>query len=250
MTLFASLKLCKSKRTPSTLTTTMTSNATLHESNSAQSQLPTRANNVEGDIGLKRAEFDLNRPPFVRFTLKDTTELPLFDKFAKLNSSQHTGTNKIATEKVFPRIRVNSPRFKFGLRIHENNTAETQSKEKYNCHPSTGEFNLAFSGDLFSMLNFKVKPEQIDCVCFDEIYSNSHKTLGNIYFASGKYEQAIDCYTKAIEACAKNAVYFGNRAAAYFMLEKLSEALSDSRMATSIDESYVKVNFFCVDLMR
>ena len=235
------------------MTTTMTLNATPHELNIAQSQLPTRepnTNNVECDIGLKFAEFDLNRPPFVRFTLKDTTELPLFDKFSKLNSSQHAGTKKTATEKVFPRIRVNSRRYKVGLRINENNIADTECKEKDNCHTSTGEFNLTFRGDLLSMLNFKVKPEQIDRVCFDGIYSNSLKSLGNIYFASGKYEQAIDCYTKAIEAFAKNAVYFGNRAAAYFMLEKFSEALSDSRMATSIDESYVKVNFFCVDLTR
>lgn len=39
----------------------------------------------------------------------------------------------------------------------------------------------------------------------------------------------------------KNATYYGNRSAAYLALGKHKDAVEDARMATSIDENYVKV---------
>jgi DnaJ family protein C protein 7 len=69
------------------------------------------------------------------------------------------------------------------------------------------------------------------------------KNEGNTHYASKRYGEAIDLYTRAIELAPKNATYYGNRAAAYLVLSKHREALADSKMATSLDESYVKVNY-------
>lgn len=40
-----------------------------------------------------------------------------------------------------------------------------------------------------------------------------------------------------------NAAYYGNRSAAYLALGKHKDAINDAKIATSIDENYVKVWF-------
>lgn len=44
------------------------------------------------------------------------------------------------------------------------------------------------------------------------------------------------------DICPNNATYYGNRSAAYLALGKHKEAVDDARMATCIDENYVKVS--------
>lgn len=42
----------------------------------------------------------------------------------------------------------------------------------------------------------------------------------------------------------KNATYYGNRSAAYLALSKHKDAVDDARMATSLDENYIKVKLY------
>ena len=48
-----------------------------------------------------------------------------------------------------------------------------------------------------------------------ESTANAHKEAGNAHFKRGDYKAAIDCYSAAIGADRKSAVYFSNRCACY-----------------------------------
>ncbi|NXD71134.1 RPAP3 protein, partial [Eolophus roseicapillus] len=66
------------------------------------------------------------------------------------------------------------------------------------------------------------------------------KDLGNGYFKEGKYEAAIDCYTRGIAADGTNALLPANRAMAYLKIEKYEEAENDCTQALLLDASYSK----------
>ena len=56
------------------------------------------------------------------------------------------------------------------------------------------------------------------------------KNKGNKYFKAGKYEQAIQCYTEAINLCPKEqksdlSTFYQNRAAAYEQQVSISPGL-------------------------
>jgi tetratricopeptide (TPR) repeat protein len=76
--------------------------------------------------------------------------------------------------------------------------------------------------------------------------AEAHKAQGNAHFSSGKYAEAVACYSKAIEAAdpAKNArncaIYYTNRSAAYYALKQLSNALDDATKAYKIDPTWAK----------
>lgn len=68
----------------------------------------------------------------------------------------------------------------------------------------------------------------------------SEKDLGNAFFKEGKYERAIECYTRGIAADGANALLPANRAMAYLKIEKYEEAERDCTQAISLDGSYSK----------
>lgn len=70
--------------------------------------------------------------------------------------------------------------------------------------------------------------------------AEKYKNEGNTYYENKNYLEAISFYSKAIELAPKNATYYGNRSAAYLALGKHKDAVEDARMATSIDENYIK----------
>eukprot|EP01129_Flabellula_baltica_P008219 TRINITY_DN3243_c0_g2_i1.p1 TRINITY_DN3243_c0_g2~~TRINITY_DN3243_c0_g2_i1.p1 ORF type:complete len:164 (-),score=35.32 TRINITY_DN3243_c0_g2_i1:243-713(-) len=71
------------------------------------------------------------------------------------------------------------------------------------------------------------------------------KTEGNKAFGDGFYDQAIDCYTQALECLPKDhsmrAIILGNRAAAFIKLEDWDNGLEDCNGSLKIDPDYVKV---------
>ncbi|XP_045480161.1 mitochondrial import receptor subunit TOM70 [Harmonia axyridis] len=74
------------------------------------------------------------------------------------------------------------------------------------------------------------------------------KSEGNDAFKSGKYDEAIRFYTKAIETCPtdkKNdlATFFQNRAAAYEQLKKWSAVIDDCTKAIEFNPKYEKALF-------
>lgn len=66
------------------------------------------------------------------------------------------------------------------------------------------------------------------------------KDRGNAYFKEGKYEAAVESYTKGMEADATNALLAANRAMAYLKLERYAEAEEDCSKAIALDSTYSK----------
>uniref|UniRef100_A0A8C0B4J3 RNA polymerase II-associated protein 3 n=1 Tax=Buteo japonicus TaxID=224669 RepID=A0A8C0B4J3_9AVES len=94
--------------------------------------------------------------------------------------------------------------------------------------------------------NFEAKSElkkidQLIALDFSERYFFLTSILqGNGYFKEGKYETAIDCYTRGIAADGTNALLPANRAMAYLKIEKYEEAENDCTQALLLDASYSK----------
>jgi len=66
------------------------------------------------------------------------------------------------------------------------------------------------------------------------------KNDGNNLMKSEKFEEALECYTKAIVIDGSNSVYYCNRAAAHSKLNNHSAALEDCKRAITYDPNYCK----------
>eukprot|EP01104_Vermistella_antarctica_P008444 TRINITY_DN2108_c1_g1_i1.p1 TRINITY_DN2108_c1_g1~~TRINITY_DN2108_c1_g1_i1.p1 ORF type:complete len:555 (-),score=195.52 TRINITY_DN2108_c1_g1_i1:1320-2984(-) len=66
------------------------------------------------------------------------------------------------------------------------------------------------------------------------------KAQGNAALAKGEFEEAVKCYTQAIEADDSNHVFFSNRSAAYASLNKFEEALADGQKTIDLNPSFIK----------
>lgn len=71
------------------------------------------------------------------------------------------------------------------------------------------------------------------------------KNDGNAKFKSGKFNEAIELYDKAIETCPKSnpidlSTFYQNRAAAYEQLKKWSSVKADCTAALALNARYVK----------
>ncbi|KAJ4921778.1 hypothetical protein JOQ06_025946 [Pogonophryne albipinna] len=63
---------------------------------------------------------------------------------------------------------------------------------------------------------------------------------GNAYFKEGKYEAAVECYSRGMEADSLNVLLPANRAMAFLKLERYKEAEEDCTKALSLDRTYTK----------
>jgi len=70
------------------------------------------------------------------------------------------------------------------------------------------------------------------------------KEQGNKYFNAGKYEAAIESYSKAIALNPVVSVYYTNRALCYMKNNKWAQAVADSRSALERDSGLVKGHFY------
>ncbi|PVD37459.1 hypothetical protein C0Q70_00049 [Pomacea canaliculata] len=70
------------------------------------------------------------------------------------------------------------------------------------------------------------------------------KNQGNRLFAARKYEDAIQCYTKAITKNPATPTYYTNRALCYLKLRSWELAVQDCHHALDLDRSLVKGHFF------
>lgn len=66
------------------------------------------------------------------------------------------------------------------------------------------------------------------------------KNQGNKFLAEHKYEEAIKCYTEAIQLDDKNHVLYSNRSAAYAKAEKYEEALEDAEKTVTLKPDWGK----------
>ncbi|EDO34900.1 predicted protein, partial [Nematostella vectensis] len=64
--------------------------------------------------------------------------------------------------------------------------------------------------------------------------------LGNDFFKIGRYKEAINCYTTAMQLDPNNAIFPANRAMALLKVERHGAAELDCDLALSLDYSYTK----------
>ncbi|XP_029187909.1 small glutamine-rich tetratricopeptide repeat-containing protein alpha-like [Acropora millepora] len=74
----------------------------------------------------------------------------------------------------------------------------------------------------------------------DRAKAEELKNEGNQLMKSEKYQEAIQCYTKAMELDSANAVFPCNRAAAYSKMGNHQKAIEDCQKALSLDPDYGK----------
>jgi len=70
--------------------------------------------------------------------------------------------------------------------------------------------------------------------------AQTHKATGNTAFATGKYQEAIAAFTKAIECDGTDHVFFSNRSASYASLEQYKEAIADAEKCIELNPSWGK----------
>ncbi|XP_072341146.1 RNA polymerase II-associated protein 3 [Scyliorhinus torazame] len=68
----------------------------------------------------------------------------------------------------------------------------------------------------------------------------SEKEKGNNYFREGKYDEAVDCYTRAMTMDPYNPVFPTNRASTFIKIKKYAVAESDCNLAIALDSSFLK----------
>ncbi|KAK9760544.1 hypothetical protein K7432_015320, partial [Basidiobolus ranarum] len=71
-----------------------------------------------------------------------------------------------------------------------------------------------------------------------------HKVRGNSLYAQGKYEEAIQEYTKAIIKSPSTAIYYTNRALTYMKLKKWDSVIDDCEKAMELDPNSVKGYYY------
>lgn len=74
----------------------------------------------------------------------------------------------------------------------------------------------------------------------DKERADELKAEGNRLILAKDYAGAIDAYTKAIDLAKDNALYYGNRAAAFSQNGEHQKAVDDAKHAVEIDPSYSK----------
>ncbi|VDL96954.1 unnamed protein product [Schistocephalus solidus] len=71
------------------------------------------------------------------------------------------------------------------------------------------------------------------------------KNRGNKFFKAGRYQQAVECYTEALETCPEDSVseratFYQNRAAALENLRQTQKAIDDCTAALKLSPKYLK----------
>uniref|UniRef100_A0A8C6THR3 RNA polymerase II-associated protein 3 n=1 Tax=Neogobius melanostomus TaxID=47308 RepID=A0A8C6THR3_9GOBI len=77
-------------------------------------------------------------------------------------------------------------------------------------------------------------------ISVDRDKSLAEKEKGNMFFKEGKYDNAVECYTRGMAADPYNPVLPTNRATAFFRLKKFAVAESDCNLAIALDNKYLK----------
>eukprot|EP00249_Psilotum_nudum_P009380 c21897_g1_i1 orf=331-1443(+) len=79
------------------------------------------------------------------------------------------------------------------------------------------------------------------------VQANSLKAEGNALYAAGKYEEALECYTNALDILPEHAstnetcsMCYSNRAICFLQLKKYEAAMTESSKALELNPTYLK----------
>lgn len=102
----------------------------------------------------------------------------------------------------------------------------------------TNAIDLPLALDFYSKAQAKLTRTQPSAESLS--MAETLKNQGNLCMKEDKFEEAVACYTKAIELSPDTAVFYCNRAAAYSRLNKHQKAIDDCKIALEIDPQYSK----------
>lgn len=69
------------------------------------------------------------------------------------------------------------------------------------------------------------------------------KDEGNVHFKAHRFDEAIDCYSRAIDIDPKVAVFYSNRAQVHIKLENYGLAIADCDEAIKVDPNFMKAYY-------
>ncbi|XP_030640104.1 RNA polymerase II-associated protein 3 [Chanos chanos] len=77
-------------------------------------------------------------------------------------------------------------------------------------------------------------------IVVDKDLALAEKEKGNQFFKEGRYDNAVECYTRGMSADPYNPILPTNRATCFFRLKKYAVAESDCNLAIALDGKYAK----------
>jgi tetratricopeptide (TPR) repeat protein len=66
------------------------------------------------------------------------------------------------------------------------------------------------------------------------------KEKGNNFLKNKNYEEALKCYTEAVNADPSNYIYYSNRSACYYNMQNFQNALEDANKCISIKSDWAR----------
>ncbi|XP_049616496.1 RNA polymerase II-associated protein 3 [Syngnathus scovelli] len=119
----------------------------------------------------------------------------------------------------------------------EETDSQKPSRIKSNDYQSWDKFDVAKA---LEEMDKEESPNESDSEEADQERALAEKEKGNAFFKEGKYDDAVECYSKGMAADPYNPVLPTNRATAFFRLKKYSVAESDCNLAIALDSNYYK----------
>ncbi|XP_061617450.1 RNA polymerase II-associated protein 3 [Phyllopteryx taeniolatus] len=123
----------------------------------------------------------------------------------------------------------------------DSRAEETDTKKplriKQNDYQSWDKFDVVKA---LEEVDKEESPTESDSEEADPERALAEKEKGNAFFKEGKYDDAIECYSRGMAADPYNPVLPTNRATAFFRLKKYAVAESDCNLAIALDSNYFK----------
>uniref|UniRef100_A0A4W5QWS9 RNA polymerase II-associated protein 3 n=1 Tax=Hucho hucho TaxID=62062 RepID=A0A4W5QWS9_9TELE len=153
------------------------------------------------------------------------------------------------SEKSLPPVRNKDYKKKREKKKASDNNAKTESKQA--CRIKSHDYQSWDKFDVDKVLESMDKEdsaaesndsesEDSGVPATDQDKALAEKEKGNQLFKEGKYDDAIECYTRGMGADPYNPVLPTNRAACFFRLKKFAVAESDCNLSIALDSNYFK----------
>ncbi|XP_061124204.1 RNA polymerase II-associated protein 3 [Syngnathus typhle] len=119
----------------------------------------------------------------------------------------------------------------------EETDSQKPSRIKSNDYQSWDKFDVAKA---LEEVDKEESPNESDSEEADQERALVEKEKGNVFFKEGKYDDAVECYSRGMAADPYNPVLPTNRGTAFFRLKKYAVAESDCNLAIALDSNYYK----------
>ncbi|KAL5279699.1 TOMM70A family protein [Megaselia abdita] len=158
-----------------------------------------------------------------------------------------TGTGSIGITKLQLALLIGTP-LVIGAGIYLYNSSKTSPDDKKTKLENLKGKSISIDGKETASSSDKKKAEVETEKLTPLKQAVLYKDEGNSCFKSGKYDEAIKFYEKAIEKCPEEnnvdmAIFYQNRSAAYEMLKRWNQVIQDCTKSLEYNNKYVKAYF-------